>query len=267
MNPNGSPQIFLYKGSTLHWRTSPLPWPSTPTTEKYNFVNNQDEISFSYSVDDPSIMTRVVLDSTGLIQKLVWDDGVHQWKEQWSAPKYRCEKYGRCGSYSKCSPDNINRFECMCLPGYEPKSHRDWDLRDVSNGCVRKHWELSVYGNGEGFVKVERLKLPDSSFNVAWIGMGTGSSECEQACLMNCSCTAFTTTNIDGKGTSCLAWFGELMDILEYTSEGSDLNVRVDAIELGNLLSSHFHKLLHFFLLSVFSFSFSEVSKEIQRLS
>ncbi|XP_075664831.1 G-type lectin S-receptor-like serine/threonine-protein kinase RKS1 isoform X3 [Castanea sativa] len=236
MNPNGSPQSFLYNGSTPYWRTSPWPWPSTPTTEKYNFVNNQDEISFSYSVDDPSIMTRVVLDSTGLLQKLVWDDGVHQWKEQWSAPKYRCEKYGRCGSYSKCSPDNINRFECMCLPGYEPKSHRDWDLRDASNGCVRKHLELSVCGNGEGFVKVERLKLPDSSFNVARIGMGTGSSECEQACLMNCSCTAFTTMNIDGKGTSCLAWYGELMDILEYTGEGSDLNVRVDAIELAKYL-------------------------------
>ena len=87
-------------------------------------------------------------------------------------------------------------------------------------------------------MKVKSLKLPDSSLNAAWIGMGMGGSKCEQACLMNCSCTAFTTMNIDGKGTSCLAWYGELMDILEYADEVSDLNVRVDAIELGNLLSS-----------------------------
>nr|POE78296.1 g-type lectin s-receptor-like serine/threonine-protein kinase rks1 [Quercus suber] len=243
INPKGSPQIFLYKGSTLLWRTGPWPWPSTSTlkkiassSEKSNLVNNQDEISFTYSVDDPSIMTRAVLDNAGLLQKLVWDDGVHQWKELWSAPKDRCDKYGHCGSFSKCSADNINRFECMCLPGYEPKSPRDWDLRDGSKGCVRKHLELSVCGNGEGFVKVERINLPDSSFKTAWIGMGMGSSECEQACLMNCSCTAFTTMNIDGKGTSCLAWYGELMDILQYTDEGSDLNVRVDAIELAKYI-------------------------------
>ncbi|KAM3747033.1 hypothetical protein ACB098_05G007900 [Castanea mollissima] len=241
INPNGSPQSIVYKGSTPHWRTSPWPWISRTNEtyssgEKYDFVNNKDEIYYAYFVDDPSIMKRVVLDSTGLIQTLVWDDGVHQWKEQWSAPKYRCDKYGHCGSYSKCSPDNVNRFECMCLPGYEPKSPREWDLRDGSNGCVRKHLELSVCGNGEGFVKVERLKLPDSSFSAAWTGMGMGRFECEQACLMNCSCTAFTIMNIDGKGTNCLAWYGELMDILEYAYEGSDLIVRVDAIELAKYI-------------------------------
>ncbi|GMY34786.1 G-type lectin S-receptor-like serine/threonine-protein kinase RKS1 [Fagus crenata] len=177
-------------------------------------------------------MTRVVLDNTGLIHKLMWDDGVHQWKELWSAPKYRCDTYGQCGSNSKCSPDNINRFECMCLPGYDPKSPREWNLRDGSEGCVKKKLGLSMCRNGEGFAKVERLKVPDSSFDATWISMSMSSSECEQACLMNCSCTAFTSVNIDGKGTGCLAWYGELRDILEYTDEGSDLNVRVDATEL-----------------------------------
>ena len=42
--------------------------------------------------------------------------------------------------------------------------------------------------------------------------------------------------NIDGKGTGCLAWYGELMDILQFTEEGSELNVRVDATELGSIL-------------------------------
>nr|POE93097.1 g-type lectin s-receptor-like serine/threonine-protein kinase rks1 [Quercus suber] len=49
--------------------------------------------------------------------------------------------------------------------GYEPKSPRDWYLRDGSEGCVRKQ---SMCGNGEGFVKVKRLKLPDS-FNATWM--------------------------------------------------------------------------------------------------
>ena len=100
-------------------------------------------------------MTRVALDNTGLAQKILWDDGVHQWKEQWSTPKYRCDKYGQCDPYRKCNPDNINKFECMCLPGYEPKSPRDWYLRDGSEGCVRKNLGLSMCKNGEGFVKLE----------------------------------------------------------------------------------------------------------------
>ncbi|KAL4625384.1 hypothetical protein ACB092_05G021900 [Castanea dentata] len=232
MNLNCSPQVFLYNGSTPYWRSPLWPW-NNVSGQKLFFVNNQDEISVNYIDDDPSIMTRVVLDNTGLLQKLMWDDGVHQWKEQWSTPKYRCDKYGQCGSYSKCNPDNVNKFECMCLPGYEPKSPRDWYLRDGSEGCVRKNSGLSMCKNGEGFVKLERLTIPDSSLDATWIGMSMSSSECEQACLMNCSCTAFTSMNIDGKGTGCLAWYGKLMDILQLADEGSELNVRMDATEFA----------------------------------
>ena len=127
-------------------------------------------------------------------------------------------------------------FECMCLPGYEPKSPRDWHLRDGSEGCVRKNSGLSMCKNGEGIVKLEHLKLPDSSIDAALIGTSMSSSECEQACLTNCSCTAFISMNIDGKGTGCLAWYGELMDILQFTDVGLELNVRVDATELGSVL-------------------------------
>ncbi|XP_075667315.1 G-type lectin S-receptor-like serine/threonine-protein kinase RKS1 isoform X2 [Castanea sativa] len=239
MNPNGSPQSFLYNGSTPYWRYSLGNNVFTETSLsgfKFFFVNNQDEMSTYYSHDDPSIMTRVVLDNTGLLRYLMWDDGVHQWKEQWSVPKYRCDKYGQCGTYSKCNPDNINKFECMCMPGYEPKSPRDWIFRDGSEGCVRKNSGLSMCKNGEGFVKLERLKLPDSSIDGALIGTSMSSSECEQACLTNCSCTAFSRTNIDGKGTGCLAWYGELIDTLQFTDEGSELNVRVDATELAKYI-------------------------------
>ena len=223
------------------------PWPwqtSSPATTvsldfKYDFVNNEDEVSYAYFVNDPFIISRLVVDNSGLLQKLVWNDGDLQWKEFWSAPKYRCDKYAQCGAFSKCgpeSPDNINSFECTCLPGYEPKSPRDWYLRDGSQGCVRKQLGLSMCGNGEGFVKLEHLKGPDSS-NATWMEMSMSYSECEQACLSNCSCTAFTSMNIDGKGTGCLAWYGELMDILENSEKLWVLNVRVDANELGSLLS------------------------------
>ena len=66
--------------------------------------------------------------------------------------------------------------------------------------------------------------------------MTSSDSECEQACLSNCSCTAFISMNIDGKATRCLVWYGELMDILGDANEQWDLNIRVDATQLGSLL-------------------------------
>ncbi|KAL4628681.1 hypothetical protein ACB092_05G257600 [Castanea dentata] len=241
MNPTGSPQVVLYKGSTLYWRSGPWPWhtssaaATTSSGFKYYSVNNEDEVSYTYFFDDPSIISRVVIGNSGLLQKLMWNDGDLQWKEFWSAPKYRCDSYRHSGAYGKCGPesaDSFNKFECTCLPGYEPKSPKNWYHRDGSEGCVRKQLGLSMCRNGEGFVKVELLKAPDS-FNAVWMDMSMSSSECEQACLRNCSCTAFVSMNIDGKGTSCLAWYGELIDVSENLYERWDLNVRVDATELA----------------------------------
>ena len=225
-----------------YWRQCPWPWhSSSPATaiasSGYNidFVNNKDEVSYAYFLDDPYIISRLVVDNSGLLQQLMWNEANLQWKETSSVPKYRCDKYGQCGAYSKCKPENSNRFDCMCLPGYEPKSPRDWYHRDGSGGCVREKLGMSMCGNGEGFVKMQHLKGPDSA-NAAWMDMSMSSSECEQACLSNCSCTAFISIDIDGKGTGCLAWYGELVDILENSDEGWDLNIRVDASELGSYL-------------------------------
>uniref|UniRef100_A0A2N9HHV9 glycine--tRNA ligase n=1 Tax=Fagus sylvatica TaxID=28930 RepID=A0A2N9HHV9_FAGSY len=194
------------------WRPSPWPWQTTSAATfssgyKFDFVNNEDEVSYDYFLDDTSIISRLVVNNSGLLSQFMWNDGDLQWKELWSAPKYRCDKYGHCGAYGICSlesPDNLNRFECTCLPGYEPKSPRNWYLRDGSEECVRKQSGMSMCGNGEGFVKVDHAKSPNSS-NATW--MNKSSSECEQACLSNCNCTAFISMNIDGKETGCLACF------------------------------------------------------------
>ena len=95
---------------------------------EYYFVNNEDEVSYAYFFDDAYIISRVVLHNSGLLQLLMWNDGDLQWKEFWSAPKYRCDNYRHCGAYGKCGPESasFNRFECTCLPGYEPKSPKNW---------------------------------------------------------------------------------------------------------------------------------------------
>ena len=69
--------------------------------------------------------------------------------------------------------------------------------------------------------------------------------------MSNCSCTAFFSMNIDGKAAHCLLWYGELMDILENTYKRSDLNIRVDATQLGSLL-----RYLEFVFLNIHYFTF-----------
>ncbi|KAF3947648.1 hypothetical protein CMV_026244 [Castanea mollissima] len=105
MNPTGSPQGVFYKGSTLYWRSAPWPWPTSSSSAtvswgfNYDSVNNEDEVSYAYSIDDPSIISRLVVGNSGLLQKLMWNDGDLQWKEFWSVPKYQCDNYRHCGAY------------------------------------------------------------------------------------------------------------------------------------------------------------------------
>ncbi|MCI65034.1 G-type lectin S-receptor-like serine/threonine-protein kinase, partial [Trifolium medium] len=83
-------------------------------------------------------------------------------------------------------------------------------------GCVRKKG-ASVCRNGEGFVKVVSLKVPDTSVAVA---KGLSLEECEKQCLRDCSCTAYAAADVSNGGSGCLAWHGDLMDIQKLTDQG-----------------------------------------------
>ncbi|KAK6932435.1 Serine-threonine/tyrosine-protein kinase, catalytic domain [Dillenia turbinata] len=239
LDPLGSTQYILSNRSTWFWRTKPWPWlwsdEEVPGMYHYNYVkvNNQDQTYMSYTLDDPSILTQVVVDNTGSLQRLTWSDKNHQWIQVWSAPEGVCDKYGHCGPYSICSPSTTNAFECSCLPGFKPKSPSDWYTRDGSDGCVRNN-NVSMCQNGEGFVTVAGVVVPDTS--MAQVKKGPSSKKCKQECLKNCTCTAYaaTTANGDGSGESvCFTWFGELIDIRLAPSYGVDLYIRVDSIDLA----------------------------------
>ncbi|KAK1309368.1 Receptor-like serine/threonine-protein kinase SD1-8 [Acorus calamus] len=58
-----------------------------------------------------------------------------------------------------------------------------------------------------------------------------GLDECAKKCLMDCSCTAYATSNISS-GIGCLNWFGELIDSRAFPNGGQDLYVRLAASDL-----------------------------------
>jgi hypothetical protein len=238
IHPNGYPQLFLYKGTTPLWRAGSWTgrrWSGVPVRIRnflnYSFVNNQDEVTTMYGVTEPKVLfTRLVLNESGAVERFTWND--NKWVGFWSFPE-DCDTYGECGSNSYCDPYDPDKFQCTCLPGFEPKSTRDWYLRDGSGGCMRRPGASTCH-SGEGFVKLARVKVPDTS--IARVNMSLSLKECEQECLRNCSCSAYSSAEETRGGIGCLSWHGDLVDIRTYSNAGQDLFIRVDAAVLGILL-------------------------------
>ncbi|PPS15826.1 hypothetical protein GOBAR_AA04748 [Gossypium barbadense] len=244
INPSGFPQLYLYKGSAPWWRTGSWTgqrWSGVPEmTSSYifnvSFVNTPDEVSITYGVKKASFITRMITNETGIQQRFTWNNQARHWIGFWSAPKDQCDFYGHCGPNGYCNPDHPDDFECTCFPGFKPKSSEAWFIRDGAGGCVRKPG-ISTCQKGEGFVKVPRLKVPDTS--AAHIDMSMGLKQCENECLRNCSCVAYASAyaEING-GIGCLTWHGDLIDARTYADAGQDLYIRVDASELVTIVSA-----------------------------
>ncbi|CAL1372554.1 unnamed protein product [Linum trigynum] len=239
LKPSASPQLFMYQGTIPYWRGAPWQWERWEDNHEFykdSFVDNDDGIFLSSATVDSSLLVRAVVDPSGILTAMTRDESDGQWRVFYSSPKQKCDFYGSCGPNSKCDPGIVFPFECACLPGYEPRYPRMWHLRDGSGGCVRKRLESSsICRNGEGFVRVGKVKLPDTSAAI-WVDLGRRKLTCEGECRKNCSCSAYATMAIDGKGIGCLTWYGTLIDTVNYPVRAYDLYVRVDAIELADYL-------------------------------
>ncbi|CAK8577848.1 unnamed protein product [Lathyrus sativus] len=248
----GTPQFFMYNHDLPRWRGGPLNGAllaGIPNAKRartifnVSFVGDDNSVAISFNMIDKSALTRTIVEQSGFIQTLTWDNQKSQWNQFYIEPTNQCDNYGTCGSNSNCDPLNFEDFKCSCLPGFEPKFQRDWyENGDGSGGCVRKKG-ASVCGNGEGFVKVVGLKVPDTSVAVAKGSLSL--EECEKECLRNCSCTAYATANVRNGGSGCVAWHGDLMDIQKLSDQGQDLFLRVDKVELANYYKKskgHFEK-------------------------
>ncbi|CBI23406.3 unnamed protein product, partial [Vitis vinifera] len=239
INASGSPQLCLYQGSERLWRTghwNGLRWSGVPRMMhnmiiNTSFLNNQDEISYMFVMANASVLSRMTVELDGYLQRYTWQETEGKWFSFYTVPRDQCDRYGRCGLNGNCDNSRAE-FECTCLAGFEPKSPRDWSLKDGSAGCLRKEG-AKVCGNGEGFVKVEGVKPPDTS--VARVNMNMSLEACREGCLKECSCSGYAAANVSGSGSGCLSWHGDLVDTRVFPEGGQDLYVRVDAITLGML--------------------------------
>ncbi|KAL5570489.1 hypothetical protein UlMin_027064 [Ulmus minor] len=257
MNINGLPQVILSMGSTRKFRSGTwngvrfngLPEPSNETVFQYIFIQSGNE---SYDIFLPevnsSILCRVTVHNSGTIQRLSLHNGSPtQWDLIYSIPFQQCDHYGFCGPNSICKVD-LSPL-CECLEGFTQSSQEEWRVLMFSKGCRRKI-PLDCQ-KGEGFVKVDAVKLPDLiEFS---LNKSMTLKECRQSCLNNCSCKAYANSYVRNGGTGCLMWFSDLIDVKEIHAENSqqEMYIRLSASEIKHIRDENNKKILKTIIIAV----------------
>ncbi|KAL6614363.1 hypothetical protein ACP70R_036633 [Stipagrostis hirtigluma subsp. patula] len=249
MDTSGDPQVFIWDGPVKVWRSGPwdgVQFTGVPDTVTYSgftfsFINNAQEVTYSFQVHNATIISRLGLNSTGnygLLQRSTWVEAAGAWNLYWYAPKDQCDAVSPCGPNGVCDTNSLP--VCSCLRGFTPKTPAAWALRDGRDGCVRSTpLDCRRSGGTDGFVAVRHAKVPDTEASV--VDMGLTLAQCREACLRNCSCTAYASANVSaagggggrgGAGAGCVMWTTGLTDLRVYPDFGQDLFVRLAAADL-----------------------------------
>ncbi|KAL8106695.1 hypothetical protein AgCh_023444 [Apium graveolens] len=167
-----------------------------------NLATGQDwSLSSWKSNDDPSPSNfQVELDFSGYPQIFLWNDS---------------DRYFRTG------PWNGVRLSGVPISG-------------PNNIFVSKF----VFNEDEIYYKQTTVMFMHGVGHMVAVTFIVPLADCEKKCLENCSCTAYANTNITGKGSGCLLWFGSLIDIRDQERSGQDFYVRVAASVSGANSSS-----------------------------
>ncbi|XP_071706146.1 G-type lectin S-receptor-like serine/threonine-protein kinase B120 [Rutidosis leptorrhynchoides] len=234
VDPRGAPQIISWDQSRRRlWRSGQwneqifvgLPQMRSLFLSGFNLVPvNRDVMYFIFNTrQNMTSLMRFVIQSSGELQQLTWDEGRSTWDVPLSLPSTDCQDYNRCGRNGICNMRNSVGV-CSCMQGFE---------YDSNNECVRRT-PLECGSNSssnDGFLTRNGLKLPD----FATISGAQNQNDCEDGCSRNCTCNAYTYVT----GIGCLIWGGDFIDIEEFEDGGQTLFVRLASSELGAKKASH----------------------------
>lgn len=239
---NGFPEVYLTDEQKIDYRSGP--WngvrfsgvPEMKPNPLFTFLfvmKPEEEIAYSFGVNDETVYSRLVVRHYGPLQRFIWTPASETWTLFWYAPKDQCDDYRECGAYGIC--DTNTSPICQCLKGFEPKNHDAWYLRDGSDGCVR----VSKLDCGtDGFLTLKSVKSPESG--AAFVDREMNLDQCAELCRKNCSCRGYSSANITGGGSGCVIWADDLYDMRQYAAAegGQDFYFRVNAADLGMCLSN-----------------------------
>ncbi|KAJ4835701.1 hypothetical protein Tsubulata_050595 [Turnera subulata] len=77
--------------------------------------------------------------------------------------------------------------------------------------------------------------MPDA--HRSWFSANMTLKECENKCMKNCSCMAYANLKTEGKGSGCVLWFDELINMRTSGEYGQEIYIRLAASDLGMKLS------------------------------
>ncbi|XP_009607303.1 G-type lectin S-receptor-like serine/threonine-protein kinase B120 [Nicotiana tomentosiformis] len=234
VDPRGSPQIVIWDGSNRRWRSGywdGLSFTGVPEMKAvylngFKLYNEGNRLYFTYTAANTSNFVKFHISPSGYELQQKWDIDRRQWSMIQSHPLGDCDVYNPCGNFAKC--DISNSLKCTCLYGFVPNDWEQWNARNWSGGCVRRtRLECgrnssvlrSDSGNGDGFLEIKGIKLPDFADRAA----AENIDECKSKCLENCSSTAYAFVT----GIYCMIWSGDLVDLQQFKEGGNTLYVRL----------------------------------------
>ncbi|PWA43245.1 S-locus glycoprotein domain-containing protein [Artemisia annua] len=156
----------------------------------FSYVDNDNERYFTYSLYNPEIISRLVIDVSGQIKQLSWLDASQQWNLFRSQPRKFCEVYANCGTFGVCRENRLPF--CSCITAFEPTSQHDWDLSSYSGGCMRKNnFSRNEKEEKPGFILSYVPSRFLSSSEIKTL-LPDDESACRSFCMLDCSCYAYT---------------------------------------------------------------------------
>ena len=251
-NGSSSEFFYLWNGSHAYWRSGV--WTGHVFANVPEAVNNvlfnetyADTPAYRRVTSvlyDNATVTRLVMDLTGQTKQFIWVPATQSWQFFWAAPTVQCDVYALCGDFGVCN--QRTQPPCQCPPGFAPAADRDWGLSDWTAGC-RRTLPLQCGGNGstDGFLELPDMKLPDDDDTALSMAAAQSKTDCELACLNNCSCQAYTFSAAGGGG-GCTVWhhgFRNLQQLFpgdaggggSSSSASSSLYLRLSESELRHL--------------------------------
>lgn len=138
---------------------------------------------------------------------------------RWRGQSWRHTLYAACGPFGCCDGATAGAVPtCKCPDGFEPNG--------TSSGCTRKQ-PLRCGDHGDYFATLPGVKTPAMPVFVR----NTSFDSCTAECRSNCSCTAIS----GGDQSSCLLWFGQLVDIAKDVNiDGENLYLRLAGSSTGS---------------------------------
>ncbi|XP_044462486.1 G-type lectin S-receptor-like serine/threonine-protein kinase At1g11300 [Mangifera indica] len=231
------PEIFIWNETRPYWRTGPwngrifIGVEGMNSAYRSGFKPEQDDQTGTYyvSITVPSNpLSYYVLNSEGKLVGAYKVDGKEDWIFSVAFPRTECDVYNKCGANGICN--NKKKPICSCLRGFEPKNKEEWNRGIWTSGCVRRKLlqcerinKTGEVGKADGFLKMPTMKVPGFAELSSAL-----ENECGDGCLNNCSCIAYAYD----VGIGCMTWRENLTDIQKFTTDGTNLYIRLAHSEL-----------------------------------